>query len=269
MDESSFETFEEELGAPLREAPPPKPVRQTRRPEMYAQRRSMREDPPTSQQVPKALQREVHPSTASTIHRAFSLQNLTQIEAPWEGVTLNRCLFIAITILVISSGLQSLHEVLRGRRAVGGDMEQMEGGLSLQYTALKKHSSEPETESSLWETFLWWISDDDEDEKPQGRKRRTKQETRQSSPRGLRHRKQPERNLLKVRAGTMRNRREKRMREEEVEKVKEKRRTEEEGNEGVEQDTEEREKLKKKETKTSTKTQETQPRPKGKPAPHP
>lgn len=31
MDESTFETFEEELGTPLQEVPPPKPIRQARR----------------------------------------------------------------------------------------------------------------------------------------------------------------------------------------------------------------------------------------------
>ena len=32
MDESTFETFEEELGSPLQDVPPPKPIRQARRP---------------------------------------------------------------------------------------------------------------------------------------------------------------------------------------------------------------------------------------------
>lgn len=44
-----------------------------------------------------------------SLRKSLSVQNVAQIEAPWEGVTLNRCLFIAITILVLSSGCQRLH----------------------------------------------------------------------------------------------------------------------------------------------------------------
>lgn len=44
-----------------------------------------------------------------SLRKAMSLQNLSQIETPWEGVTLNRCMIIAITILLLSSGFQKLH----------------------------------------------------------------------------------------------------------------------------------------------------------------
>lgn len=43
------------------------------------------------------------------LRKSLSIQSMAQIEVPWEGVTLNRCLFIAITILVLSSGCQRLH----------------------------------------------------------------------------------------------------------------------------------------------------------------
>lgn len=46
---------------------------------------------------------------AASLHRTLSIQNLSQMEKPWENVTLNRCLFVAITILVLASGFQRLH----------------------------------------------------------------------------------------------------------------------------------------------------------------
>ena len=45
----------------------------------------------------------------SGLRRALSMQSLSQVEVPFQGVTLNRCLFIAITILVITSGFQRLN----------------------------------------------------------------------------------------------------------------------------------------------------------------
>ncbi|XP_060761349.1 uncharacterized protein LOC132871243 isoform X3 [Neoarius graeffei] len=55
MDESAFETFEEELGATEQDAPQPKHPRQSqsRRPEIYPQRRA-REEPLAVQQIPKS-----------------------------------------------------------------------------------------------------------------------------------------------------------------------------------------------------------------------
>lgn len=46
---------------------------------------------------------------SASLHKTLSIQNLTQIETPWENVTLNRCLFVAITILVLTSGVQRLN----------------------------------------------------------------------------------------------------------------------------------------------------------------
>ncbi len=46
---------------------------------------------------------------SAALHKALSIQDLSQIERPWENVTLNRCLFVAITILVLTSGFQRLH----------------------------------------------------------------------------------------------------------------------------------------------------------------
>ncbi|XP_016391353.1 uncharacterized protein LOC107726323 isoform X2 [Sinocyclocheilus rhinocerous] len=191
MDESTFETFEEELGKPLQEVPPQKPVRQTRtegRAEMYAQRR-VREEAPIVQQVPKMTPREHPVSSATSLRKALSIQNLTQIETPWEGVTLNRCLIAAITILLLSSVLQRIHEAVRGRKDVSEELM----ALNERHTLIKRGKITPhEPDTSLWETFFWWIDDDDDEGK-------SKRATRGRVSRGLRHRALPDPRLLKKR----------------------------------------------------------------------
>ncbi|TSP09111.1 hypothetical protein Baya_10733 [Bagarius yarrelli] len=180
MDESTFETFDEELG----DVPQPKPLRQSRRP------------------VP--------------LRKSLSIQNVAQIEAPWEGVTLNRCLFIVITILVLTSGCQRLHEFLRGRKE-GSDFESMGTALNVRHTAVKKyHVRTPEPETSLWDTFLWWVSededdDDDDDEDDSGRGRSNKMK----ATGGLRHKAITDRSLLKGGEGRFKARRNKARQDEE------------------------------------------------------
>ncbi|XP_042611074.1 uncharacterized protein LOC122144322 isoform X2 [Cyprinus carpio] len=190
MDESTYETFEEELGKPLQEVPPQKPVKQTRtggRAEMSAQRR-VREEAPIVQQAPKMIPQEHRVSSATSLRRALSIQNLTQIETPWEGVTLNRCLIAAITILLLSSGLQRIHEAVRGRRDASEELT----ALKERHTMIKRGKITPhEPDTSLWETFFWWLDDDDEG--------KSKRATRGIVSRGLRHRALPDLRLLKKR----------------------------------------------------------------------
>lgn len=213
MDESTFETFEEELGSPLQEAPP-KPIRQSRRPEMYAQRR-MREEAANPQPVPKTVPRDaagIRTNSMSGLRKALSMQSLTQVEVPFQGVTLNRCLFIAITILVITSGCQRLHETLRGQRDLA---EEEEYGLSVRPSALKKHRHEPEPESSLWDTLFWWFpdDDDDDDDEEEGGRGRKKRGTREKSSKSLRNKSLFGKSLLKPDRG-LKDKKEKRRKEE-------------------------------------------------------
>ncbi|XP_047188058.1 uncharacterized protein LOC118310611 isoform X3 [Scophthalmus maximus] len=128
--EESYETFEEELGPSRADPPPQKPVRQIRRPEMYATRKIREEMAPVFHQPraePKALQRETSFPRKASLHETMSIQNLNQIETPWENVTLNRCLFVAITILVLTSGFQRLQETLRGQGTLHGEEEEVVG----------------------------------------------------------------------------------------------------------------------------------------------
>ncbi|XP_026781537.3 uncharacterized protein LOC113533539 [Pangasianodon hypophthalmus] len=209
MDESTFETFEEELGATQQDVPQPKHPRQSRRPEVYPQRR-VREEPLVVQQIPKSLPREAPVSRGVSLRKSPSVQNVAQIEAPWEGVTLNRCLFIAITILVLTSGCQRLHEVLRGRKD-GTGIEPIGSVLNVRHTAVRKYRiPAPEPETSLWDTFFWWVSDDEDNDDEKGSKRgKSRKVTREKATRGLRHKAIPDRKLLKGREGRFKARRDK------------------------------------------------------------
>ncbi|KAI4881695.1 hypothetical protein NFI96_031344, partial [Prochilodus magdalenae] len=166
---------------------------------------------------------------AASLRKTLSLQNVAQIEVPWEGVTLNRCLFIAITILVLTSGCQRLNEVVRGRKD-GADVDGIGTALNVRHTGMRKgRLPPPEPETSLWETFFWWVSDDDEEV---GRRGRTRKATQEKSSRGLRHKATPNRNLLKGRQDRFKARRGKARQDEEElkervkgQRVKEKRLT--------------------------------------------
>ncbi|XP_042285509.1 uncharacterized protein LOC121909150 [Thunnus maccoyii] len=163
--EESYETFEEELWPPRADPPPQKPVRQIHRPEMYATRRIKEEMAPLPQQPkaePKTLPSEVSFPRTTSLHKTLSIQNLTQMETPWENVTLNRCLFVAITILVLTSGVQRLHETLRGHGTVE---EEEEVELTVRHSGSLRHRGQPpEPEITLWEVMFWWLPDFDDDE---------------------------------------------------------------------------------------------------------
>ncbi|CDQ76750.1 unnamed protein product [Oncorhynchus mykiss] len=184
---------------------------------MYTQerRRTLQErtmpsqqEPPVRQQVPKMMPREPSlPARSMSLRKAMSLQNLSQIETPWEGVTLNRCLFIAITILLVSTVFQKLH---------GKNHKRWTGRSALRH---KVQPQEPET--SLYEVLFWWlpdIDDDNEEEADEGETKqgRVKKRVRERSLKGLRGNGTPERKLVKGREGKTKDKRAKRERDEET-----------------------------------------------------
>ncbi|KAK6311052.1 hypothetical protein J4Q44_G00191070 [Coregonus suidteri] len=201
--EKSFERFEEELDR--QEPPPQKPVRRPG-PEMYAQerRRTLQErtmpsqqESPVMQQVPKMMPRERSlPARSMPLRKAMSLQNLSQIETPWEGVTLNRCLFIAITILLLSTGFQKLQETIKGGRGV--EEEEYDIALTVRRSSLR-HKVQPQEvvaqthkilsrlsglrnlipnmpETSLYEVLFWWFPDFDDGDNEEDDEGETKQD---------------------------------------------------------------------------------------------
>ncbi|XP_029309517.1 general transcription factor IIF subunit 1 isoform X2 [Cottoperca gobio] len=216
--EESFETFEEELGPPRADPPPQKSVRQIHRPEMYATRK-IREQPRAE---PKILPREPSFPRTTSLHKALSIQNMTQIETPWENVTLNRCLFVAITILVLTSGFQRLHETLRGQRTAE---QEEEVGLTVRRSGTLRHRGQPpEPETTIWEVMFWWLPDlDDEEEEEEddddddGQVKRVKSKRGTSS--SLRNKPLPDKKLMKQSEGKLKGRRAKKARDEEI-KVK-------------------------------------------------
>ncbi|XP_061695571.1 uncharacterized protein LOC133511015 [Syngnathoides biaculeatus] len=217
--EESYETFEEELGPPGEDPPPQKPVRQTRQPEMYVSRK-VREEmsavPPPPKVEPKTLHMDPRAPRKFPVQKALSMQNLSQIETPWENVTLNRCLFVAITILVLTSGCQRLHETLRGRGAAEEEDEEVE--LIVRHpTTLRHRGKPPQPETTLWEVLFWWLPDlNDEDD---GKRKRG---APNQSLRGLRNRPVPDKKLTKQREGTLQTRRAKKAREQHAKDKKKK-----------------------------------------------
>nr|XP_046178483.1 uncharacterized protein LOC124010150 isoform X2 [Oncorhynchus gorbuscha] len=216
----------EELARP--EPPPQKPVHRPGK-EMYTQerRRTLQErtmpsqqEPPVRQQVPKMMPREPSlPARSMSLRKAMSLQNLSQIETPWEGVTLNRCLFIAITILLFSTVFQKLHETIKGGRGV--EEEEYDIALTVRRSALRHRVQPQEPEKSLYEVLFWWlpdIDDDNEEEADEGETKqgRVKKRVRERSLKGLRGNGTPERKLVKGREGKTKDKRAKRERDEET-----------------------------------------------------
>ncbi|CAB1456725.1 unnamed protein product [Pleuronectes platessa] len=229
--EESYETLEEELGTSRADPPRHKPVRQIHRPEMYAARKIREEMAPASQQPraePKTLLREPSFPRTPSLPKTLSAQIPAQIETPWENVTLNRCLFVVITILVLTSGFQRLH----GEFAKSGGRS---FGLKVRRSETLRHRGQPsEPQTSLWELMLLWLPDldDEEDEEEEDDdveviRGRAKRGAMARAPRGFRNRPLPERKLTKQRDGKLKDRRVRKARGEET-KDKKKRDKEEE-----------------------------------------
>ncbi|XP_068427508.1 junctional sarcoplasmic reticulum protein 1 [Clinocottus analis] len=259
--EESYETFEEELRPPRADPPPQKPVRQILRPEMYATRKVREEMPQCSQQPraePKIFPRE--PSfPRTTLRKASSIQNLTKIQTPWENVTLNRCLFVAITILVLTSGFQRLHETLRGQ----GAAEEEEVELTVRRTSVVRHKRQPpEPETTLWDVILQWLPDlddeeeDDDDDDGKVKIQKSKRGATARASRGVRNKPLLDKKLLKAREGlSFKDRRAKRGKDEEIKDKKgkdqkeEPEAAEEEDEEGVKEEEESEKNIKLEEKK--------------------
>ncbi|KAF4117900.1 hypothetical protein G5714_002453 [Onychostoma macrolepis] len=100
-------------------------------------------------------------------------------------------------------------EAVRGRKDVSEELI----ALNERHTLIKRGKITPhEPDTSLWETFFWWIDDDDEG--------KSKRATRGRDSRGLRHRALPDLRLLKKRETKFTERR--RRGRHEVDEIKEK-----------------------------------------------
>lgn len=110
---------------------------------------------------PKIVAGESVLNRSSSTSNPVCTQTTVQPEVPWESVTLNRCLFIVITILVLTSGIQKLYEALHTNKVSPEDDKY---GLIMRRHGVLRHRREmPET--TFWELMLSWLPDlDDDDE---------------------------------------------------------------------------------------------------------
>ncbi|KAK2822289.1 hypothetical protein Q5P01_022354 [Channa striata] len=245
--DESYETFEEELGPSRADPPPQKPVRQICRPETIATRK-IREEMSSAPQLlgaeTKTSFKQPNFPSEPSLHKNF--QTPTQIETPWENVTLNRCLFVAITILVLTSGIQRLHATLRGQSTE----EEEEVGLRVtQSSTLRHRSQQPEPETSLWEVMFWWLPDFDDEDDEEEEEENDKQDNRRGSnkkaqaSRSFRNKPLPEKNLMKQTHGKLKDRRAKKVKDKKDKDKRERERNkelEEVSNDEIEGDNEEK-----------------------------
>ncbi|XP_028296654.1 mitotic apparatus protein p62-like [Gouania willdenowi] len=211
--EESYETFEEDLWPPKTD-PLQKPVRPTRRPEMLSTRKVPEAPPPQQLRAePKTFPREPSLPQTASLQKALPIQNQSPVEKPWENVTLNRCLLVAITILVLTSGFQRLNENFHGRE----DVEDEESGLRVRRSGSLRHRGhmmEPQT--SLWDLVFMWLpdfndDDDDDDENEEededGEVKRGKSKRGEKSWSSLRNKPPPAKKLMKKKDGKLKGRR--------------------------------------------------------------
>ncbi|KAM7379196.1 hypothetical protein PAMP_004766 [Pampus punctatissimus] len=184
---------------------------------MYATRK-IKEEMASLQQQPKAepktLSRELSFPRTTSLHKTLSIQNVTQNETPWENFTLNRCLFVAITILVLTS------ETLRGQRTAE---EEEEVGLTVRGSGTLRHRRQPpEPETTLWEVMFWWLPDlddeEDEDEDNEGdvKKGKSRIGATARASRGLRNKPLADKKLMKQGEGKLKDRRAKKAKDKET-----------------------------------------------------
>ncbi|KAG8014095.1 hypothetical protein GBF38_016396, partial [Nibea albiflora] len=200
--------------------------------EMYTTRRVREEMAPVPQQPrgePRALHREPSYPRTTSLHKAVPTQDTCQIETPWENVTLNRCLFVVVTILVLASGFQRIH----GKTV---EEEEEDVGVAVRRSCILRHRSPPEPETSVWDVMFWWmpdLDDDEEDEEEEEdddievKRRKPKRGGTVQTSRGLRNKPLPDRNLMKRRGGKLKNRRAKKVRDEGIKDKNKRDKTEE------------------------------------------
>ncbi|XP_069366944.1 junctional sarcoplasmic reticulum protein 1 [Paralichthys olivaceus] len=192
---------------------------------MYAARKTREETAPVSHQPraePKISLKEPSIPRTPSLPKPLSIENPAQTETPWENVTLNRCLFVAITILVLTSGFQRLHETLRGQGTLHSHEEEV--GMKVRWSETLRHRGQPsEPQASLWELMFWWLPDldDDEDEEEDDdevevKRGRAKRGAMARTSRGLRNRPLLDKKLTKQRDGKLKDRRARKARDEET-----------------------------------------------------
>lgn len=77
--------------------------------------------------------------------RILSIENLSDVPNPWKGFTMNRCLVLALVVLLVSSGVNELHDAIDSfveETGVRSFIGSVQDGSIMQF--------------SLWDNFMWW-----------------------------------------------------------------------------------------------------------------
>ncbi|XP_077964705.1 uncharacterized protein LOC144411478 [Gasterosteus aculeatus] len=77
--------------------------------------------------------------------RVLAIENLSEVPNPWKGFTMNRCLVVALVVLLVTSGVSEVHE------AVDSFVE--ETGIVSFLGSLQDGSI---FQISIWDKFSWW-----------------------------------------------------------------------------------------------------------------
>ncbi|KTF93188.1 hypothetical protein cypCar_00007381 [Cyprinus carpio] len=109
--------------------------------------------------------------------RIFPVESLTKVENPWKGITLNRCILVAMVVVVVSSTVEIVQETIEPYF----EATEEEAGSELQ-------AAEAESDS-WWDTFAFWNwgSEDKLEEFKKKRAARPKQDGEKVGPRKIRN----------------------------------------------------------------------------------
>ncbi|KAF1385838.1 hypothetical protein PFLUV_G00111910 [Perca fluviatilis] len=82
--------------------------------------------------------------------RILSIENLSDVPNPWKGFTMNRCLVLALVVLLVSSGVSELHDAMDSfveETGIRSFLRSLQDGSILQI--------------SIWDNFMgWWESEE-------------------------------------------------------------------------------------------------------------
>ncbi|TDH08399.1 hypothetical protein EPR50_G00097430 [Perca flavescens] len=82
--------------------------------------------------------------------RILSIENLSDVPNPWKGFTMNRCLVLALVVLLVSSAVSELHDAMDSfveETGIRSFLRSLQDGSILQI--------------SIWDNFMgWWESEE-------------------------------------------------------------------------------------------------------------
>ncbi|KAJ8419058.1 hypothetical protein AAFF_G00005570 [Aldrovandia affinis] len=170
MDNMTIKVLQGGGGVQLKEEPPPKPVKLRRADVLSSKKKKVSEGPPSPRQGSKKSSKEASRPAGSNN------------ENPWEWITLNRCLFMAVIIIVVSTGVNNVNEALEAFWEVE-DGEELPEELALRQNGVEQGSTPEQTESFMWDNLFWWSAgpqqdDDENDDGAPGGKSRKRQARR-------------------------------------------------------------------------------------------